>query len=63
MDPLYPLWFDLIDDVLGMLIKKAKNVGIIKGLVPQLVDGNLANFQYARKCLWITREIAWIEKY
>jgi hypothetical protein len=41
-DPLSPLLFDVVGDGLAMLIKKAKEEGIISGLVPHLVDEGVA---------------------
>jgi hypothetical protein len=46
-DPLSPLLFDLVGDGLAMMMKKAQNEGIVKGLVPQLVDGGVSILQYA----------------
>jgi hypothetical protein len=38
-DPLSPLLFNLVADALATLMKKAKDDGLIKGLVPKLVEG------------------------
>jgi hypothetical protein len=41
-DPLSPLLFNLVADMLNMLITKAKEDGQITGLVPHLVEGGLS---------------------
>jgi hypothetical protein len=46
-DPLSPLLFDLTVDGLAMMMDKAKKCGLIKGLVPELVDNGLVLLQYA----------------
>jgi hypothetical protein len=46
-DPLSPLLFNLVADALATLMEKAKDVGLIKGLVPELVKGGLTHLQYA----------------
>lgn len=46
-DPLSHLLFDLVEDILALLVKKAQNLGLIKGLNSHLVDGGLATLQYA----------------
>jgi hypothetical protein len=44
---LSPILFDIVVDVLAILINKAKHVGQVDGLIPQLVDGDLSILQYA----------------
>jgi hypothetical protein len=39
--------FNIVADMLALLISRAKNDGQISGLVPQLVEGGLSIFQYA----------------
>jgi hypothetical protein len=46
-DPLSPLLFDFVGDGLAMMMKKAQNEGIVKGLVPHLVDGGVSILHYA----------------
>jgi hypothetical protein len=46
-DPLSPLLFNLVSDVLGSMLDKAKINGQIQGLVPQLIDGSITHLQYA----------------
>jgi hypothetical protein len=46
-DPLSPMLFNIVEDMLALLISRAKNDGQISGLVPQLVEGGLSIFQYA----------------
>jgi hypothetical protein len=46
-DPLSPILFNLVVDMLATLINRAKENGQIKGLVPHLVDGGLSILQYA----------------
>lgn len=46
-DPLSPLLFDLVGDILAHLVNKAQELGLIKGMNSHLVDGGLAILQYA----------------
>ena len=46
-DPLSPLLFNIVVDMLAILTKRAKEEGQISGVVPHLVDGGLAVLQYA----------------
>src|SRR6266498_5281950 len=45
-DPLSPLLFNIIADMLPVLIKRAKEYGQIGGVVPHLIDGGLSILQY-----------------
>ena len=46
-DPLSPMLFNIVADMLALLINRAKNDGQISGIIPQLVDGGLSILQYA----------------
>jgi hypothetical protein len=46
-DPLSPLLFNLVADMLDLLISRVKEDGQINGLVPHLVEGGLSILQYA----------------
>jgi hypothetical protein len=46
-DPLSPLLFNLVADMLATLIARAKEEGQINALVPHLVEGGLSILQYA----------------
>jgi hypothetical protein len=46
-DPLSPILFNLVADMLAILVSRAKNCGQFRGLVPNLVDGGLSILQYA----------------
>jgi hypothetical protein len=46
-DPLSPLLFNFVVDMLAVLIKRAKEDGQINGVVPDVVDGGLSILQYA----------------
>jgi retron-type reverse transcriptase len=46
-DPLSPLLFNIVVDMLAILIKRAKMEGQIDGVVPHLVDDGLSILQYA----------------
>ena len=46
-DPLPPILFNIVVDMLAILINRAKLDGQIDGLVPHLVDGGLSILQYA----------------
>src|SRR3954467_7978015 len=45
--PLSPILFNIVADMLAILIERAKTDGQIEGLVPHLVDGGLSILQYA----------------
>jgi hypothetical protein len=46
-DPLSPMLFNIVADMLAILIERAKGDGQIEGVVPHLVDGGLSILQYA----------------
>jgi hypothetical protein len=46
-DPLSPLLFNIVADMLAILIARAKEDGQIDGLIPHLVDGGVSMLQYA----------------
>jgi hypothetical protein len=46
-DPLSPLLFNIVADMLAILIKKAKVEGQFDVVVPYLVDDGLSILQYA----------------
>jgi hypothetical protein len=46
-DPLSPLLFNLVADMLAILISRAKENGQINGLVPHLIEGGISILQYA----------------
>jgi hypothetical protein len=46
-DPLSPILFKIIVDMLSILIERAKEDGQVGGLIPHLVDGGLSILQYA----------------
>jgi hypothetical protein len=45
-DPLSPILFNLVPDMLAILIKRAKEDGQVSGLIPHLVDGGVSILQY-----------------
>jgi hypothetical protein len=46
-DPLSPVLFNIVADMLAVLIERAKSEGQIEGVIPHLVDGGLSILQYA----------------
>jgi hypothetical protein len=46
-DPLSPLLFNIVVDMLAILINRAKIEGHINGVVPHLVEEGLSILQYA----------------
>jgi hypothetical protein len=46
-DPLSHLLFNLVVDVLPIMLKRARDAGLIKGLIPELVEGGLTHLQYS----------------
>lgn len=45
-DPLSPLLFNLLVDVLTRMLKRATNFGLIKGLGERVVEGGMISLQY-----------------
>lgn len=52
-DPLSPILFNLVVDVLNVLVKRAQNQGLVNGLVPDLVSGGLSMLQYADDTIFL----------
>jgi retron-type reverse transcriptase len=46
-DPLSPILFNIVVDMLAIMIKRAKADGQIEGVVTHIVDGGLSILQYA----------------
>jgi len=46
-DPMSPVLFNIVADMLAILIKRAKDDGQISGVIPHLVDDGLSILQYA----------------
>ena len=46
-DPLSPILFNIVADMLAIIIERAKSDGQIVGVVPHLVDGGLSILPYA----------------
>jgi hypothetical protein len=46
-DPLSPMLFSIVADMLAILIERAKSDGQIEEVIPHLVDGGLSILQYA----------------
>jgi len=46
-DPMSPVLFNIVADMLAILIKRAKDDGQIRGVIPHLVDDGLSILQYA----------------
>jgi hypothetical protein len=46
VDPLSPVLFNIVADMLAVLIERAKSEGEIEGVIPHLVDGGLSVLQY-----------------
>jgi hypothetical protein len=45
IDPLSPILFNMVVDILAIIIARTKEDGQIKGVVPHLVDGGLSILQ------------------
>jgi hypothetical protein len=54
-DPLSPILFNLIADMLAILISRAKEDGQVDGLIPHLVDGGVSILQYADDTIIFTQ--------
>jgi hypothetical protein len=46
-DPMSPILFNIVADMLALLINRAKANGQIRGVLPHLVDDGLSILQYA----------------
>ena len=46
-DPMSPILFNIVADMLALLIKRAKADGQIRGVIPHLVNDGLSILQYA----------------
>ena len=46
-DQLSPILFNIVADMLAILINRAKEERLVSGIVPHLVDGGLSILQYA----------------
>jgi hypothetical protein len=46
-DPLSPILFNIVADMLAIIIQRAKEDGQVDGLIPHLVDGGVSILQYA----------------
>ena len=46
-DPMSPILFNIVADMLALLIKRAKDDGQIRGVIPNFLDGGLSILQYA----------------
>jgi hypothetical protein len=46
-DPLSPILFNIVVNILVILIKRAKVEGQIEGVIPHLIDYGLSILQYA----------------
>jgi hypothetical protein len=45
-DPLSPMLFNIVADMVAIMIERAKNDGLIEGVIHHLVDGGLSILQY-----------------
>jgi hypothetical protein len=58
-DPFSPILFNIVTDMLAILIARAKEDGQIGSLVPHLVDGGISILQYADDTiLFMERDLA-----
>jgi hypothetical protein len=46
-DPMSPILFNIVADMVTILIKRAKEYGQINGIIPHLIDDGLSILQYA----------------
>jgi hypothetical protein len=54
-NPLSPMLFNIVADMLAILIERAKSDGQIEGVIPHLVDGGLSILQYADDTIRFTK--------
>jgi hypothetical protein len=55
-DPLSPLLFNIAADGLACLIQKAKDEGIIKGLIPHIIPNGCCCLQYADDTIFLLQD-------
>ena len=46
-DPLSPILINIVADMLAIILNKAKQEGLIRGIIPHLIDDGLSILQYA----------------
>ena len=46
-DPVSPILFNIVADMLAIIIARAKEDGQVEGLIPHLVEGGVSILQYA----------------
>jgi hypothetical protein len=51
---LSPMLFNVVADMLAVMIERAKSDGQIEGVIPHLVDGGLSILQYANDMILFT---------
>jgi sugar/nucleoside kinase (ribokinase family) len=56
-NPLSHIFFNIVADVLVILIAQAKDSGLFIGLVPNLVDNGLSILQYADTILFMENDL------
>jgi hypothetical protein len=52
--PLSPMLFNVVADMLAVMIERAKSDGQIEGVIPHLVDGGLSILQYTNDMILFT---------
>lgn len=56
-DPLSPIVFIFVVDVLATLVNRAKTHGQINGLIPHLIDGGSSTLQNANDTMLFTNDL------
>ena len=63
-DPMPPILFNIVVDMLAILIGRAKEAGQVGGLVPHLVDGGVSILQYVDDTIiFMEHDLVKSEKY
>jgi hypothetical protein len=62
-EPLSPILFNLVADMLVIFITRVKEDGQIQGLIPHLVDGGLLILQYADDTLLFIEHVGASKEY
>jgi hypothetical protein len=55
-DPLSPLLFDFMADVLSVILSRANSAGHISGVLPHLIPGGITHLQYADDTLIMVQD-------
>ena len=56
-DPLSPILINIVADMLAIILNKAKQEGLIRGIIPHLIDDGLSILHYADDTVFLDHNI------